>query len=37
MVGNNALQLCSDVLLLTSRFGILEINVAKMDIKGRDK
>jgi hypothetical protein len=37
MVFTNALQLCSDVLLLISRFGILEINVAKKDIKGKGK
>jgi hypothetical protein len=37
MFATNALQLCSDVLLLISRFGILEINVAKKDIRGKGK
>jgi len=37
IVGTKALQLCSDVLLLISRIGILEINVAKKDIKGKGK
>jgi hypothetical protein len=37
MVGTNALQLCSDVLLIISRFGILEINVANKDVKSKGK
>lgn len=37
MVVTNALLLCPDVLLLISRYGILEIHVAKKDIKGKVK
>ena len=35
IVATNALQLCLDTLLLISRFGILEINIAKKDVKGK--
>jgi len=37
MVGTNALRLWSDVLLIISRFGILEINVANKDVKSKGK
>jgi len=35
VIVTNALHLCLDVLLLISRFGILEINIAKNEVKSK--
>jgi len=37
MVVTNALHHCPYILILISRYGILEINVAKKDMKGKGK